>query len=106
MLDGPLAAAAGGCRRAVKVTPKASRDRSEGVAADADGNRFLKISVTAVPEDGKANKAVIALLAKRLKLAKRSISVLAGATDRRKVLFIEGEADALAHLLLDCMRST
>ena len=96
----PLSLQAGGVRLAVKVTPKASRNRLEGCAADADGNGFLKISVTAAPEDGKANKAVIDLLAKELKIAKRAITLVTGATDRRKVLFIEGDAEELSRRLI------
>ena len=86
----------------VKVTPKASSDRIQGWAEDEDGaqglSRVLKIAVTAVPEDGKANKAVIALLAKRLKLPKSAIEITSGATDRRKTLLIDGDEGLLAQL--------
>jgi hypothetical protein len=103
-LPSPLSEAAGGCRLAVKLTPKASRNAIEGVAADSDGKGVLKVSVTAVPEDGKANKALIDLLAKEWKLAKRSIVIASGATDRRKSLFIEGDAGEIARLLNDSVR--
>ena len=86
-------------RLLVKVTPKASADRIQGWAEDEAGQRLLKISVTAVPEDGKANKAVIALLAKRLKLPKSAIEIASGATDRRKTLLIDGDPDLLAQLI-------
>ena len=72
----------------VRVTPKASADRLGSVVADETGEGWLQVAVTAVPENGKANKAVIALLAKRWKLAKSSLEVVRGATDRRKVLEI------------------
>ena len=88
-------------RLSVKVTPKASADRIQGWAADEDGARVLKISVTAVPEDGKANKAVIALLAKRLKLPKSAISIASGETSRRKTLLIDGDEGLLAQLLTE-----
>jgi uncharacterized protein (TIGR00251 family) len=101
-----MAAVAGGVRLAVKLTPKASRNRIEGVTADGDGFGLLKISVTAVPEDGKANKALIDLLAKSWKIAKRSIQIISGATDRRKILFIEGDVESLHRLLTDCARKT
>ena len=100
----PLTSVAGGVRLAVKLTPKASRNRIEGLAADSDGQGLLKVSVTAVPEDGKANKALIDLLAKSWKIAKRSIQIISGATDRRKILFFEGDADALHRQLTDCVR--
>ena len=85
-------------RLAVKVTPKASADRIQGWAEDEAGERVLKIAVTAVPEDGKANKAVIALLAKRLKLPKSAITIASGETARRKTLLIDGDPGLLAQL--------
>jgi uncharacterized protein (TIGR00251 family) len=102
----PLTAVAGGVRLAVKLTPKASRNRIEGLATDGDGLGLLKVSVTAVPEDGKANKALIDLLAKSWKIAKRSIQIASGATDRRKILFIEADAEDLRRLLADSVRKT
>lgn len=95
---------AGGVRLAVKLTPKASRNRVEGIAVDADGHGILKVSVTAVPEDGKANQALIELLAKTLRVGKRSITITAGATDRRKVLFIEGDADDFSRRIAESAR--
>lgn len=82
-------------RLALRVTPKASRNRIEGVVGEADGGAALKVSVTAAPEDGKANAAVIALLAKSWKIAKSAFTITAGATDRRKLLFIATDADYL-----------
>lgn len=86
----------------IKVTPKSSADRIQGWAEDEDGapglGRVLKIAVTAVPEDGKANKAVIALLAKRLKLPKSAIEIASGHTARRKTLLIDGDEALLAQL--------
>ena len=51
--------------------------------------------VTAVAEDGKANAAVVKLLAKAWKLPKTSISLVSGATGRRKLLQIAGDPDVL-----------
>ena len=80
----------------MRLTPKASRSGYNGVTEDADGMISLKASVTAVPEKGKANKALIALLAKEWAVAKSTIEVVSGTTDRRKVLEIEtDDADAL-----------
>jgi uncharacterized protein YggU (UPF0235/DUF167 family) len=55
----------------------------------------LKVAVTAAPEDGKANAAVIALLAREWGVAKSAISVVAGATDRRKLVEIRGPSQEL-----------
>lgn len=50
----------------------------------------LKIRVTVPPEGGKANKAVIELLSKALKVPKSSIEIVRGDTSRNKVIFISG----------------
>lgn len=80
----------------VRVTPKASAERIGAVVADETGEGWLQVAVTAVPEGGKANKAVIALLAKRWKLPKSTLEVVRGSTDRRKVVAIaDPDPDAL-----------
>lgn len=87
----------------MRLTPKAARDRVAGLADEADGGVVLKVAVTAVPENGKANTALIKLLAKEWKLAKTTITVVAGATDRRKTLLVAGDPDRLTTLLQDWM---
>ena len=52
----------------IRVQPRASRN-----AIEIDGER-ITVRVTAAPESGKANDAVVALLAKRLRVPKRSIA--------------------------------
>jgi hypothetical protein len=80
-------------RVTVRLTPRAASDRILGLAAEPEGGAVLKVGVTAVPEDGKANAALVALLAKTWKLPKSAIAIASGATDRRKLLHI-GTADA------------
>ena len=72
----------------IRLTPKASRDAILGWVAGADGQPVLKVSVTAVPEKGKANDALIALLAKSWKLPKGAILLVRGETDRNKTLIL------------------
>ncbi len=86
-------------RLAVRLTPKASRNAVQGWAQDAAGNRFLKVSVTAVPEKGKANKALIALLAKEWDIPKKSIEIIRGETDRNKTLMLTGIPEETAALI-------
>ncbi len=69
----------------VVVHPRARR---EGIARY--GEAGWKISVSAPPEKGKANQAVVALLARRLQVQKGAIEILRGAGGRRKDLRIEG----------------
>ena len=79
----------------IRLTPKASRSAVTGIAAEADGSPVLKASVTSVPEGGKANAALVALLAKEWRVPKRSLTIVAGTTDRRKTLRLAGEPGAL-----------
>jgi hypothetical protein len=89
----------GGLELFVRLTPKSSRDALEGIETLADGQCVLKARVRAVPEDGKANAALIALVAKQLKTPASRISLAAGATSRGKTLHIQGEAGPLAEKL-------
>lgn len=69
---------------AVRVTPKASTDR---IAAE-DG--AVRIWITAPPDKGKANKAVIALVAKTLDVPKSAVELVRGKTGREKMLRVRG----------------
>ena len=80
----------------MRLTPKARAERIEGVMEDGEGRLRLKIAITAPPEDGKANAALIAFLSKRLKVSKSSIELDVGATSRLKTLVISGDANTLA----------
>ncbi|WP_375175464.1 DUF167 domain-containing protein [Pseudooceanicola sp.] len=68
----------------VRVTPKAARDR---ITHDDTG---LRVYTTTVPEDGKANAAVIKLLAKALGLPKSRLTLIRGQTGRDKLFRILG----------------
>ena len=69
----------------VRLAPRSSRNQILG----RDGDIF-RIKVTAPPVDGKANKALIELLAGRLGIAKGRIRVVSGQTSRVKLIRIEG----------------
>jgi len=71
-----------GAEIAVRVTPKAARNR---IVEEAGG---LRIYVTVVPKDGKANTAVIKLLAKALGVAKSRLELVRGQTARDKLFRI------------------
>jgi len=89
-----------GVRLFVRVSPKASRDRIEGVERDAAGRDRLRIRVTAPPDRGEANRRVIELLAKALGIAKSQMAVRQGAHDRNKCLDIKGDQDQLTAQLM------
>lgn len=81
-------------RLVVRLTPKAAADRVDGWEADEQGRPYLKVRVTAPPIEGRANDALIAFLAKRLKLPKSRLSLLAGDTSRLKQIEVEGLDEA------------
>jgi len=63
--------------------------------ANTGGKERLKATVTAVPEKGKANTALIKLLAKKLGLPKTRISLIAGDQSRYKTVHFEGPPEDL-----------
>jgi uncharacterized protein (TIGR00251 family) len=83
-------------RLALKVSPKASRDAITGWRGEV-----LKVAVTAAPERGKANAAVIDLLARSLGLPRSSIRVLRGETSQDKTVEITGLDDAALRAALE-----
>jgi uncharacterized protein YggU (UPF0235/DUF167 family) len=82
-----VAAHGTGGRFAVKVVPGASRDRLMGELGGA-----LKVAVSAPPEGGKANAAVVALLAGALGVPAGSVTILRGHTSPRKEVAVAGLA--------------
>ncbi len=72
----------------VRLTPKGGRDAIDGWAVGADGKAHLKARVAVPPEGGRANNALIALLAKSLAIPKTSIAIVAGETARLKTISI------------------
>jgi len=75
----------------VRLTPKGGRDAIEGWVTASDGGQHLKARVRAVPEDGKANDALVVLLAKTLSLPKSHLRIASGATSRLKRIEIAGQ---------------
>jgi hypothetical protein len=82
-------------RFVVSLTPKGHRDAIEGWMEGADGAAQLKARVAASPEDGKANAALIALLANSLAVPKAAIEIVAGKSARLKIVDVTGNAAAL-----------
>lgn len=76
----------------VRLTPGAAKDGIGGVWTDAKGARWLSARVRAVPEKGRANDALIALLGKHLGLPKGAILLESGDSNRLKRLRIRGGA--------------
>jgi len=101
LAEHPFTANGEGVRVRVRLAPKASANRVNGFTADADANMVLKASVTAAPVAGKANAALIKMLAGQWKLAKSALTVVRGQSDRNKTLLIRGETKELMKKLTD-----
>lgn len=77
----------------VRLTPNASSCGVKGTFVDGDGKAFLRIQVISVPEKGKANKELIAYLAKVLHFPKSAFEIAGGELDRYKRIVIAGGDD-------------
>lgn len=95
----PFSAAAGGVRARVRLSPGAAANRIAAIERDGDGNGLIKATVTTVAEAGKANAALIKMLGREWKIAKTTITVSRGATNRNKIIFIAGETAPLIRRL-------
>jgi uncharacterized protein len=62
--------------------------RANAIKGEQDG--MLKVSVTQAPEKGKANKAIVELLAKRLGLKKHQFALVSGETSGQKKFLVSG----------------
>ncbi len=68
----------------VKVKPNAKKNEVKKIEEG-----FYEVRVTVVPEKGKANKKVIELLSKELKVPKSRIKLVRGETSKEKIFEIE-----------------
>lgn len=88
----PLTVAPDGVRLSVRLQPGASAERIIGLIAEAGGGLALKVAVTAPPIEGRANDALLRLLAKTMGLPKRDLNLTRGAADRQKLVHVAGDA--------------
>ena len=82
-----------GAALAVRVTPRASRDRITEVLS----NGTVKVQLTAAPVDGEANEKLIVFLARILDVTKSNIEIVAGTTGRDKLISVLGMDAATLH---------
>ena len=90
----PWRAEAGALVVAIRLTPKGGRDGLDGLETLSDGRGVLKARVRTAPEDGKANAALVKLIAKACGVPASRVALTSGATSRLKTIRIE--ADPLA----------
>ena len=74
----------------VRLTPRAARDGFDGLK---EGR--LHARVRAVPEDGRANAALVQLVADEIGVAKSTVAIAAGKTARLKTVLVSGDPTAL-----------
>ena len=84
----------GGIDLFIRLTPKSSRDAVGGLF-QAQDKACLQARVRSVPEDGRANQALIELLSEELGVPRSTLSLVAGHTARLKTVRIEGTGQAL-----------
>jgi len=84
---------------ALRVTPRGGRDDIDGIETLADGRSVVKVRVRAIADGGEANRAVMELLAKVLRVPKASVKILSGTTSRHKQVAVGGDPRALGDAL-------
>ena len=89
----------GGISVALRVTPRAGRDDIDGIETLSDGRSVVKLRVCAIADGGEANRAVVALLAKVLRVPKAKVRLISGATSRLKQVAIDGDPAELGEAL-------
>jgi len=83
------------CEIAVRVSTRASADEIVGERGDK-----LLVRVSAPPVDGRANAAVCRMIAKRVGVGVRSVTIVRGASSRDKLVRVDGlSADDLRRAL-------
>jgi uncharacterized protein (TIGR00251 family) len=91
-----IRAVEGGVELTLYLQPRASRTEVVGAHGDA-----LKLRLAAPPVDGEANEELIRYLAKTLGVAKSQVSIVSGATGRKKRVRVEGVEVGAARAALE-----
>lgn len=86
----------GGLYLNVHAQPGARRPQLRGLHGDA-----VKIAIGEAAQDGKANKAIVRLIARALDLPASSVQITSGMTSRRKRVFLSGESAPLKQNILN-----
>ena len=85
----------------IRLSPRARRERFEGLRADDAGAVRACIAVTAPPVDGQANEALIRFLAKLWRIPRSRLSLAAGAASREKTVHVAGDPAGLVATLTE-----
>jgi uncharacterized protein YggU (UPF0235/DUF167 family) len=85
---------------AIRLVPRAKIDRLVAIAVAAQGGRMLKATVTAPAEAGRANEALLQLLARAWHIPRRDLSIVQGFTSRDKAVRIAGDPQRLIEKII------
>jgi len=99
LLGGPLNVAGDRLRVSIRLSPRSRSDRLVAVAASADGGHVLKATVAAPAEAGRANEALLQLLARAWHVPRRDLSIIGGLTSRSKIVRVAGDPQRLVEQL-------
>ena len=83
----------------MRLTPRSSQDRIDGLQTLTDGAVVLAARVRAVPEGGRANEALLRLLAKALDARVSDCALVSGGKSRLKSIAVKGDAEELSRKL-------
>lgn len=78
--------------------------RKNGIGGEHHG--MLRVSVTAAPEKGKANKAIVEVLAAALDISKSSIELVSGQTSPQKRFLICGVTEEQLRVAIERLLAT
>jgi hypothetical protein len=95
MSDAPWRATLDGVVVSCRLTPKGGRDAIDGAATLSDGTRVLLARVRVAPEDGKANDALLRLIADKVGVPPSRARLVGGAKSRLKQVAVTGDPAAL-----------
>jgi hypothetical protein len=91
---------------ALRVTPRGGCDEIDGLETLADGRTVVKVRVRAIADGGEANRAVMELLAKLLRVPKAKVRIVSGATSRLKQVTVDGDGATLGQALRKLIAAT
>ena len=80
---------------AIRLSPRARIDRLVAVTASTQGGHVLRATVTTPAEAGRANEALLQLLACAWHVPRRDLSIIAGSTSRNKIVHVAGDPQRL-----------
>ncbi len=95
-----------GVRLAVRLTPRADRNRVDGVVQGQDGRAALHLRLAAPPVEGAANRALVRFVADALDLPNSAVTIRSGEKARLKILHLSGSGPAIMERLAEWVENT